>query len=101
MKSLIIMLFLVASVANQSCQRVENADFIVKNSVVYSVDSNFRIAESFAVRDGKFLAIGTNQEIEKRYRSDKVYDLGGKPVYPGFYDAHCHFNGYAGNLRKA
>lgn len=95
------MAVLVASIANQSCQRAENADFIVKNSVVYSVDSQFRIAESFAVKDGKFLAVGTNQEIEKAYRSDNIYDFGGKPVYPGFYDAHCHFSGYAGNLRKA
>ena len=95
------MALLLASVAYQSCQRPESADFIVKNSVVYSVDSNFRIAESFAVRDGKFLATGTNKEIENSYHSDKVYDMGGKAVYPGFYDAHCHFAGYAGNLRKA
>lgn len=101
MKSLIVMLVLVTSAANSSCQRAEIADFIVKNSIVYSVDPNFRIAESFAVRDGKFLAVGTNMEIEKKYRSEKVYDLGGMPVYPGFYDAHCHFSGYAGNLRKA
>ncbi len=95
------MALLLASVANQSCQKAEIADFIVKNSIVYSVDSNFRIAESFAVREGKFLAVGTNKEIEKKYHSDKIIDMGGKPVYPGFYDAHCHFDGYAGNLRKA
>lgn len=90
-----------AFVANQSCQKAEKADFIVKNSVVYTVDANFRIAESFAVKDGRFLAVGTNKEIGKAYLSDQVFDLGGKPVYPGFYDAHCHFTGYAGNLRKA
>lgn len=95
------MALILASIVNHSCRKPENADFIVKNSVVYSVDSNFRIAESFAVRDGKFLAVGTNREIEKAYRSEKVFDLGGKPVYPGLYDAHCHFAGYAGNLRKA
>jgi len=101
MKILPVMALLLASVANQSCQKAEIADFIVKNSIVYSVDSNFRIAESFAVREGKFLAVGTNKEIEKKYHSDKIIDMGGKPVYPGFYDAHCHFDGYAGNLRKA
>jgi predicted amidohydrolase YtcJ len=101
MKKLIIMSLIVGTAVNPSCQKPENVDFIVKNSVVYSVDSNFTIAESFAVRDGKFLAIGTNKEIEKAYRSEQVYDLGGKPVYPGLYDAHCHFAGYAGNIRKA
>jgi predicted amidohydrolase YtcJ len=101
MKILSVMALLLASVALPSCQKPESADFIVKNSIVYSVDSNFRIAESFAVRDGKFLAVGTNKEIEDGYHSDKVYDLAGKAVYPGLYDAHCHFAGYAGNLRKA
>ncbi|MDD4645765.1 MAG: amidohydrolase [Bacteroidales bacterium] len=95
------MAILTASVANQSCQRTEIADFIVKNAVVYCVDSNFSIAESFAVKDGKFLAVGNYRDIKQNYRSEKVYDLAGQPVYPGFYDAHCHFSGYAGNLRKA
>jgi predicted amidohydrolase YtcJ len=101
MKNSIVMMVMVASIANYSCRKAEIADFIVKNSVIYSVDPDFRIAESFAVKDGKFLGVGTNQEIEKAFRSNIVYDLGGKPVYPGFYDAHCHFSGYAGNLRKA
>ncbi len=95
------MAILIASVANQSCRQAEIADFIVKNSIVYSVDSNFSMAESFAVKDGKFLAVGSNKEIERAFTSEKVIDLGGRPVYPGFYDAHCHFAGYAGNLRKA
>lgn len=101
MKNRIFMAVICASVVNPSCQRAETADFIVKNSVVYSVDGNFRIAGSFAVRDGRFLAVGTNKEISKNYRAEREYDLGGKPVYPGFYDAHCHFSGYAGNLMKA
>lgn len=101
MKNLIIMAVILASVANQSCRRAEMADFIVKNSVVYTVDGKFSTAESFAVKDGKFLEVGTNDEIEKAYRAEKVYDLGGLPVYPGLYDAHCHFTGYAGNLLKA
>lgn len=95
------MAVLLASVVNQSCQRKETADFIVKNSVVYSVDSNFSIAGSFAVKDGRFAAVGTDREIEIKWISDKIYDLGGKSVYPGFYDAHCHFDGYAASLRKA
>ncbi len=95
------MSLILSSLINESCQRRENVDFIVKNAVVYSVDSNFQIAESFAVSGGKFLAVGSDQDIETKYHSDQVFDLGGKPVYPGFYDAHCHFDGYAGNLRKA
>jgi predicted amidohydrolase YtcJ len=101
MKNFFIMAVLLVSTANLSCKRAETVDFIVKNSVTYTVDNNFKVSTSFAVKDGKFLAVGTNDEIEKSYRADHVYDLGGKSVYPGFYDAHCHFAGYAGNLRKA
>lgn len=92
---------IAATVGNPSCQRVEKVDFIVKNSWVYTVDPEFRIAESFAVKNGLFLAVGTNKEIENGYQSNRVYDLKGKAVYPGFYDAHCHFTGYAENLSHA
>lgn len=95
------MSILLASGAILSCKGPETADFIVKNSKIYTVDAKNRIAESFAVRGGLILAVGTNQEIDRSYNSDQIIDLEGKPVYPGFYDAHCHFAGYADNLRKA
>jgi predicted amidohydrolase YtcJ len=101
MKNWMIMAVIGVTAANFSCHKPEKADFIVKNSIVYSVDGNFRIAEGFAVRDGRFVAVGTDQEIAASWQSERVYDMGGKPVYPGFYDAHCHFAGYAGNLLKA
>ncbi len=101
MKILPVMALILAPVVCNSCKTPEKADLIVKNSVVYTVDGDFRVIQSFAVRDGKFLAVGTDKEISRQYQSDKVIDLGGKPVYPGFYDAHCHFAGYASSLRKA
>ena len=101
MKYPYLMSILLASGAVLSCKGPETADFIVKNSKIYTVDGNSRIAESFAVRGGLILAVGSDQEIDRSYNSDQVIDLGGKPVYPGFYDAHCHFAGYADNLRKA
>ena len=101
MKYQYLMSILLASGAVLSCKGPETADFIVKNSKIYTVDGNSRIAESFAVRGGLILAVGSDQEIDRSYNSDQVIDLGGKPVYPGFYDAHCHFAGYADNLRKA
>ncbi len=101
MKYLFLMSILLASGAVLSCKGPETADFIVKNSKIYTVDGNSRVAESFAVRGGLILAVGSNQEIDRSYNSDQIIDLEGKPVYPGFYDAHCHFAGYADNLRKA
>lgn len=70
------------------------ADLIVINASVYTVDQKFSKAESFAVKDGKFIAVGTTKEILHKYSSDQVWDCSGKTIYPGFIDAHCHFYGY-------
>lgn len=76
------------------------ADLIVTNAAVYTVDSAFSKAESFAVKDGKFLAVGTNTEILSKYTSDQILDCNGKTIYPGFIDAHCHFYGYGMDLMQ-
>lgn len=75
----------------------EQADLIIYNATVYTCDSAFSIAESFAVKDGKILEAGTTKEILRKYSSDHMVDANGKYVYPGFYDAHCHFLGYGLN----
>jgi len=83
-----------------SCHPLQNADLILYNAKVYTVDEAFRSAEAFAVKDGKFLAIGSSEEILSTYTADNKIDAEGKFVYPGFYDAHCHFYGYGANLLK-
>ena len=84
-----------------SCSpKKEHVDNIYYNGVVYTVDSTFSTQEAFATKNGKFLAIGTSEEIQKKYNSKSTIDLNGKIVYPGFYDAHCHFLGYGLSLNK-
>lgn len=83
-----------------SCQSREKADLIVHHAIVYTVDSAFAVAEAFAVRDGKFLAVGTNPDILNQYEAEQTIDADGKPVYPGFIDAHCHFLRYGLSLQQ-
>jgi len=83
-----------------SCKK-EQVDLIVHNAKVYTVNNDFLIAESFAVRDGKFLEIGNSDAILKKYSANQVLDLEGKYVYPGLIDAHCHFYGYCLSLLQA
>ncbi len=78
----------------------EQADLVVHNAIVYTVDSSFALQQAFAVRDGKFVAVGSDAGILDRYVAEHLIDAGGKAVYPGFYDAHCHFYGYGTNLIK-
>jgi predicted amidohydrolase YtcJ len=81
-----------------SCTKKEKVDLIVSGAMVYTVDKEFSVAEAFAVNNGKIVAIGTSQEISDKYDADTRFDAEGKFIYPGFNDAHCHFNGYAVNL---
>ncbi|WP_319500308.1 amidohydrolase [uncultured Draconibacterium sp.] len=81
-----------------SCVKKEKVDLVVSGGLIYTVDEEFATAEAFAVKDGKVVAVGSSQDILDKYESDNMIDAEGKFIYPGFNDAHCHFNGYAINL---
>ena len=81
-----------------SCTQKENVDLIITNATIYTVDSEFGMAESFAVAEGKIKAVGKEKDILAKYSSGNIMDAQGNWVYPGFNDAHCHFNGYGMNL---
>ena len=85
----------------QSCNMKQNVDLIGYNGVVYTVDSAFSTAEAFAVKDGKFVAVGTTADITGKYQSSQMIDFKGSPVYPGFIDAHCHLLELGQNLLSA
>jgi predicted amidohydrolase YtcJ len=72
----------------------QRVDLIVHNAQIYTVNSNFAVAEAMAIQDGKIVAIGTDDDILKEYQADSVVNAKGMPVYPGFIDAHAHFMGY-------
>ena len=72
-----------------------NADLIIQNAKIYTVNKNFDVAEAMAISEGKILAVGKNAEILKKFKSKNIQNLQGKAVFPGFIDAHCHFTGYA------
>lgn len=83
-----------------SCDQREDADLLVVNAKVYTVDDGFSIAEAFAVKDGKFVGIGTVEEIQEKYQAKEVLDVEGKPVFPGLIDAHAHFYGLGMQLQR-
>jgi len=84
-----------------SCSKKEQADVIVYNAGVYTVNSNFDTVEAFAIKDGKILALGKTDEIRNKYSAAEEVDVAGKTVYPGFIDAHAHFFGYGQSLQTA
>jgi hypothetical protein len=84
-----------------SCSQIQKADLLVFNATIYTVDSSFSIAEAMVVRNGKIIAAGKKDELEKKYNAAERLDAEGKFIYPGFIDAHAHFLGYADGLTRA
>jgi predicted amidohydrolase YtcJ len=81
-------------------QKDYNADLLVKNAVVYTVDNKFTTADAFVVRSGKIVSVGKADTLEQKYKAREVIDAGGKAVYPGFIDAHAHFYNYGLSLQE-
>lgn len=88
-------LFLLFAAASCSTRK---ADLIVYHAAIYTVDSAFTKAQAMAVKDGRIIAVGTNDEIQKKFTAAENIDAGGRAVYPGFIDAHAHFIGYGRSL---
>lgn len=88
MSKLLLVFFLIC------CMKINAtnfADLIIKNAEVFTVNNKAEIVEAFAVRDGKFIATGSNQEIDQYVSPNSlVIDLGGKSILPGFIDSHIH-----------
>jgi predicted amidohydrolase YtcJ len=72
------------------------ADLVVHHAKVVTVDSQFRIAEAFAVRGERIVAVGSDDEVMKLVGpKTQVLDLKGRTVLPGLMDSHTHPTGAA------
>ena len=66
-------------------------DFVLLNANVLTVDDALPRAQAFAVREGRFVAVGSNDEIGNLVRPGvERIDAQGGTVTPGFIDAHSH-----------
>ena len=67
------------------------ADLVITNGKVISVDKDFSIKQAVAVKEGKIVSVGTNDEVKPFIGSNtKVLDLQGKPILPGINESHMH-----------
>jgi predicted amidohydrolase YtcJ len=74
-----------------------NVDTVIMNGKVITVDKNFSIKESIAVRDGWIVFVGTNEHVKKFIgKQTKVLDLKDKSILPGINDSHGHAALYGG-----
>jgi hypothetical protein len=69
------------------------ADAIYTGGDIVTVNDAQPTVEALAVKEGRILAVGTRDEIEKSYKGQAttVVDLDGKTLLPGFIDPHSHY----------
>lgn len=80
--------------AQGAAVRAQDADLVVHNAKVYTVDSHMPKAEAFAVKGGRFMAVGTNADIRGLIgKGTQTYDARQMTVVPGFIDTHNHAPG--------
>ena len=99
-----IALLMAANLAAQGdipAELIRYPDLILRNGKILTVDESFRTAEAVAIRDGVFLAVGTNQEIQRlQGPQTQTIDLEGKTVIPGFVATDADNDFVGGNLYK-
>jgi len=69
-------------------------DLVVLNARVFTADSRLPRAEAFAIKDGRFLAVGSSADIRNLSRQGtQTWNAQGAAIVPGFIDTHNHAGG--------
>ncbi len=80
----------------EESKQIENwsPELLLINAKVYTVDDEQPRAGAFAVRGGRFVAVGSTNDVRNlRGSNTQVIDAEGMAVVPGFIDTHCHPSG--------
>ena len=72
----------------------QQADLILHNGKVLTIDEEFSVHQAVVVRDGLVVAVG-GSDLVATYDATEVIDLRGRLLMPGFNDTHIHIRGHA------
>lgn len=95
-----ILLFVAATVRTpvSGANDDKAPDLIIINAKVHTLDPKDPEADAVAIRDGRFIAVGSNRKIRGLASSKtRLIDAEGRLILPGFNDSHTHLEGI-GNL---
>ena len=86
--------FLAACTNQPVASPVLAADMVFTNGKVLTVDARSTIAQAFAVKNGRFIYVGTSSDAMAYVGPDtRVVDLKGRTTIPGLADSHLHTAG--------
>jgi predicted amidohydrolase YtcJ len=72
----------------------QHADLVVLNANVYTVDERLPKAEAFAVKAGRFVAVGRTADVKPLAgKGTQTFDANRMTIVPGFIDCHNHAGG--------
>ncbi len=97
MNKLLLFFFLLMTTAAKS--QKADADLLVYNAKIYTVDEQFSVKEAMVVTDGKIVATGSTAQLKNEFSAKATLDAKEKFIYPGFIDAHAHFLRYGLDLQ--
>ncbi len=76
------------------CQSQPKADLLIYNGAIYTLDARRPRVEAVAVKNGKIIALGAEQELQAyRGQSTRLLDLQGATMTPGLIESHGHLLG--------
>jgi predicted amidohydrolase YtcJ len=76
-------------------------DLILVNGRIHTMDDAYPAATAIAIRDGRFVAVGNDEEMRALADPDTdVEDLGGAAIVPGLIDDHNHLQATGRMLRE-
>ena len=88
----LILVIAIGAVCAPSLWAQERADLALANGTVFPADGSGAVYSAIVVRDGRVAALG-GPELLGRYRADRVVDLQGRLVVPGFNDTSMSVGG--------
>jgi predicted amidohydrolase YtcJ len=85
-------LWAVWAVVSTTALQGAEADLILRNGRVVTVDAKFTIQQAVAIKGGKIAAAGSDVAVLRSQRGPKtkVVDLVGRMILPGLVDSHVH-----------
>lgn len=88
-----MMAIALAGLAGCQTEPVEPADLVILNARVLTIDPDQPMAEALAVKGEWIVEVGKEKQISKYIdEATEVIDAQGRLVFPGFNDAHAHFD---------